>query len=216
MSEEIGNPKASMAWLQNQSFGVCPGSGRGIASEETDAHVDNQGSTSTREYQSRPKKAKERIPTRHSCSSMEHPKPWAPQHKRDMLLLQQAKWRATKMIKGLENVSYEERLRKMGLFSLEKTRIKADLIDVYEYLKGGFQEDGARLCSVMPSNGTRGNRQKLMQRKFHLSMRKNFFTVKLTTDWNRLPREIVELLSAEISKNHLGASLCNVLEHGPD
>lgn len=63
--------------------------------------------------------------------------------------------------------------------------------------KGGCQEDGARFF----------NRQKLMSRKFHLSMRKNFFTVLVPTHWNRMPSEAVESPSLEIHKKHLDAIL---------
>ncbi|PKU46426.1 hypothetical protein llap_3275 [Limosa lapponica baueri] len=50
-----------------------------------------------------------------------HAQLWAPQFKEDRELLERLQWSATKMIKGLEHLSYEERLRDLGLFSLEKS-----------------------------------------------------------------------------------------------
>jgi len=93
------------------------------------------------------------------------------------------------------------------LFSLEKGRLRGDLRNASKYLKGGGQEDGARLFPVVPSNRTRGNRLKLSHRKFHLNMRKNFFTLRVTEHWNRLPREVVESPSLDRIKTHLGKVL---------
>ena len=56
---------------------------------------------------------------------------WGPQYKNDMGLLEQVQRRATKMIGGLEHLSYEDRLRKLGWFSLEKRRLQGHLIFVF-------------------------------------------------------------------------------------
>ena len=63
---------------------------------------------------------------------------WGPQYRKDMDLLERVQRRATKMIRGLEHLSYEDRLRQLGWFGLEKRRLWGEPYCSLPVLKGGL------------------------------------------------------------------------------
>ena len=79
------------------------------------------------------------------------------------------------MIQGLEHLSYDERLRELGLFSLEKRRLWGDLIVAFQYLKGAYRKDEDKPFSKVCCDGKRSNGFKLKEGRFRLDIRKIFF-----------------------------------------
>ncbi|GAB0183273.1 hypothetical protein GRJ2_000792600 [Grus japonensis] len=115
------------------------------------------------------------------------------------------------MIRGLEHLSYEDRLNDLELFSLEKRRFQGDLLAAFQYLKGTCRKAGEGLFTKAWSDRTRGNGLKLKEGRFRLDIGKKLFSVSVVRHWNRLPREAVAAPSLEVFKARLDGALGNLV-----
>uniref|UniRef100_A0A8C5LT35 Reverse transcriptase domain-containing protein n=1 Tax=Leptobrachium leishanense TaxID=445787 RepID=A0A8C5LT35_9ANUR len=128
---------------------------------------------------------------------------WAPVLKKDIISLEKVQRRATKLIRGMEGLSYEERLTSLNLFSLEKRHLRGDLITLYKYIRGHYQPLSDNLFINRTIHRTRGHPFRLEERKFSLKHRKGYFTVRTIKLWNSLPVEVVGSESVQTFKKRL-------------
>ena len=131
----------------------------------------------------------------------------APQYIKDTKLLASVLRRVTKFVKGSEGKLYEEQLKSLGLFCLEKRRLRGDLIVVFSFLTRGGGGVGADLFPLVTNDRTRGNGRKMCQGRVRLDIGKRVFPQSVMEHWNRLPREAVMAPSLAIFKKHLDNTL---------
>jgi len=128
-----------------------------------------------------------------------------------MDLLERVQRKATKTIRGLEHLFYEERLKELELFSLEKRRLWGDRIAAFQYLNGAYRKDGENLFRRACCNRTSSNGFKVREGRFRLDIRKTFFTMRAVKHWHRLPREVVKAPFLEAFKVRLDRALSSLV-----
>ena len=120
-------------------------------------------------------------------------------------MLEQIQRRATKMIRGLEHLLHEDRLRDLRLFSLEKRRLEGDLTVALQYLKHAYRKAEEGLFIKARSSRMKETGFKLEEGRFRMDIRKKLFTVRAVRHRNKLPSEVVDNLSLEAFKARLDA-----------
>ncbi len=127
---------------------------------------------------------------------------WSPHQIGLTKQLEAVQRRATKLIPGLKDLAYPERLRHLKLPTLELRRQRGDMIDVFKYLHK-FYDVSEPLFRTLPDTGTRGNSLKLFKTFSRLELRKQFFSNRVVSSWNLLPDNVVTSESVNMFKNRL-------------
>jgi len=99
----------------------------------------------------------------------------------------------------------------LGLFSLEKRRLRGDIVAAFQYLKRAYKKGGEGLFTSVCTDRTRGNGCKLKQCRFRLNIKEKFSAMRVLGHWNRLPREVVDAPSLEVFKPRLDGALSNLV-----
>ena len=132
---------------------------------------------------------------------------WDPHLSKDIQKLESIQRRATKLIPNLRNKTYEERLRELNLFSLEKRRLRGKLIECFKILRGFTNMEIEGILTIAPELPTRGNGLKLRGHRVNLDVTKYFYTNDIVDKWNSLPENVVNSTSIDMFKNKLDRHL---------
>ena len=127
---------------------------------------------------------------------------WSPMLEKDKALIEGVLRRATKIIPGLKDLPYEQRLKAMKLPSMSYRRIRGDLIETYKYTHDLYNVS-SNLFEFNKCDRTRGHNFKLVKPRCMTSLRQHFFSQRVIERWNNLPPMIAEAPSVNAFKNRL-------------
>ena len=127
---------------------------------------------------------------------------WSPRLEKDKALIEGVLRRATRIIPGLKDLSYEERLQAMGIPSMSHRRARGDMIEVYKYTHGIYKVADPLLV-LDTEKCTRGHSYKLEKQRCNTTARQTFFTKRVVDTWNKLPEQTVSAKDLNSFKNSL-------------
>ena len=128
---------------------------------------------------------------------------WSPGYKKDKELIERVQHRFTRLFSNLKNLPYEERLDKLGLWTLEERRNRADLIEVIKIFKGISAVPFDSMFERNLGRRTRGHSLKLKKHNCGIDVRSHFFSQRVVNRWNRPSSEVVQADSVNSFKNRL-------------
>ena len=128
---------------------------------------------------------------------------WSPYLRKDIDMLEKIQRRATKLIPGLRDLRYEERLKECGLTTLETRRLRGDQIEVFKILNGYENIDSNIFFEIKESKITRGHNYTLVKKQSRLDVRKYSFSQQTINVWNKLSTDCVHASSVNMFKNKI-------------
>ncbi len=131
----------------------------------------------------------------------------APTLRADINQVERVQRLATRLARGLRHVPYEERLRQLNLFSLERRRLQADLTLAFKIFKGEVDFSPSEFFLRPPQAGLRGHTYRLLHGPSRLRRRSGAFSVRVVKFWNRLLTHLVLSPSVSIFKKTVGPSM---------
>ena len=129
---------------------------------------------------------------------------WSPYLERDITCLENVQRRATKLVHEIRALSYEDRLKILGLTTLKRRRERGDLIETFKLLTGKEKIEYDQFFQLSETaHGLRGHSLKLFVKRSRLEIRRQFFSNRVVKGWNLLPQSVVEAPSTNAFKNRL-------------
>jgi len=116
---------------------------------------------------------------------------WSPHKKKDTETVENVQRRATKMVPGLNDKSYEDRLKELKLPSLSYRRLRGDMIEVFKLVNDVYYFDNTGILKFREESITRGNSKKLFKPRARLDVRKYSFSNRVVDVWNSLPDDVI-------------------------
>jgi ribonucleases P/MRP protein subunit RPP40 len=128
---------------------------------------------------------------------------WSPYLKKDIDMIERVQRRALKLVQEFKELSYEDRLLRAGLTTLEKRRVRGDLIQVFKIVRGFDKLNFNNFFEYSKVSYVRGHSLKFVKNRSRLDIRKHYFSQRVVNAWNKLPQHVVESVSVNAFKNSL-------------
>ena len=128
---------------------------------------------------------------------------WSPSTIRDQRRIEGVQRRATKLVSSVSELSYHERLRKLGIPSLQYRRMRGDMLQVYKILHGIERINPDVFFELAGGTRTRGHKYKIIKQRCSTSFRLHSFSHRVVDTWNALPEHVVDSPNVNIFKTRL-------------